>query len=865
MAPDASLAAQPRQATSGPAGAALTLPIEGMTCASCVRRVEKALAAAPGVAEASVNLATERAALRFAGPPDLPAVLGAIERAGYAVPEETMELSIEGMTCASCVGRIERALRTVPGVLDASVNLATERAVVRHIGGGAVDAGALEAAVRRAGYEARRIALDAAEIRVDRERDSRERELRALRRATLLAALLTLPLVLLEMGAHLVPAVHHWVAATIGMQTSWYLQFVLATLVVFGPGLRFQRKGWPNLLRGAPDMNSLVAIGTGAAWAYSAVATFTPALLPADARNVYFEAAAVIVALILLGRYLEARSKGRTSEAIRRLIGLQARTARVERGGKAVEVPVAEVRAGDIVLVRPGERVPVDGEVTDGASFVDESMITGEPVPVRKEAGARVVGGTVNKAGAFRFRATAVGADTVLAQIVRMVEQAQGSKLPIQALVDRVTMWFVPAVIAVAVLTFVAWLAFGPDPALTFALVNAVSVLIIACPCAMGLATPTSIMVGTGRAAELGVLFRRGEALQTLREAQVVAVDKTGTLTKGRPELTDLIPAPGFDEAEILALIAAVEARSEHPVGEAIAEAARRRGLPVAEVADFEAVPGYGVAATVNGRRVAVGADRYMARLGLDVAAFAKAAARLADEGRTPLYAAVDGRLAAAVAVADPIKETTPAAIEALHRLGLRVAMVTGDNRRTAEAIARRLGIDEVEAEVLPDGKVEVVERLKAGGRRKVAFVGDGINDAPALAAADVGLAVGTGTDIAIESADVVLMSGDLRGVPNAIALSQATIRNIRQNLFWAFAYNAALIPVAAGVLWPAFGVLLSPVLGAAAMGLSSVFVVSNALRLRAFRPPMAAAGGGGAVEQEPAAAAGAATRPAAA
>ena len=855
MVPDTSVA-PPNLKTRSRGGdpAPLSLPIEGMTCASCVRRVEKALAAVPGVAEASVNLATERAELRFDGPADVPAVLAAVGREGYAVPEEATELPVEGMTCASCVGRVERALRAVPGVLEASVNLATEHAAVRHAA--ELDLAALEAAVRRAGYETRRVALEAADARVDRERETRERELRSLRRATLLAALLTLPLFLLEMGAHFVPAVHGLVEATVGMEASWYLQFALGTLVVFGPGLRFHAKGWPNLLRGAPDMNSLVALGTGAAWAYSAVATFAPALLPADALYVYYEAAAVIVTLILLGRYLEARSKGRTSEAIKRLMGLQAKTARVERGGEALEVPVGEVRAGDIVLVRPGERVPVDGEVLDGASFVDESMVTGEPVPVRKEAGARVVGGTVNKAGAFRFRATAVGADTVLAQIVRMVEAAQGSKLPIQALVDRVTMWFVPVVMMAAAAAFGVWLAFGPTPALTFALVNAVAVLIIACPCAMGLATPTSIMVGTGRAAEMGVLFRRGAALQALRDAAVVAVDKTGTLTKGRPELTDLIPAPGFGGVEVLALVAAVEARSEHPVAEAIAEAARGRGLVLAQANDFDAVPGYGVAATVAGRRVEVGADRFMARLGLDVAAFAEAAARLADEGKTPLYAAVDGRLAAAIAVADPVKETTPAAIEALHRLGLKVAMVTGDNRRTAEAIARRLGIDEVEAEVLPDGKVAVVERLMAGGRRKVAFVGDGINDAPALAAADVGLAIGTGTDIAIESADVVLMSGDLRGVPNAIALSQATMRNIRQNLFWAFAYNTALIPVAAGVLWPAFGVLLSPVLAAAAMGLSSVFVLSNALRLRAFRPPMGAAKAAG-VSAWPAAAKG--------
>ncbi len=833
MTPEANLAVR-----NGLPPAALSLQVEGMTCTSCVRRVEKALAAVPAVAQAAVNLAAGRAELRLEGAPDLPALAAAVERLGYAVPEEATDLSIDGMTCASCVGRIERALRAVPGVQEASVNLATGRAVVRHVGG--LDPATLETAVNRAGYAARRAALEATAARENREREGREREQHSLGRATLLAGLLTLPILAIEMGGELVPAVHGLVEATIGMQAAWYLQFVLATLAVFGPGLRFHRKGWPNLLRGTPDMNSLVALGTGAAWAYSVVATFAPALLPADARHVYYEAAAVIATLILLGRYLEARSKGRTSEAIRRLMGLQAKTARIERGGEALEVPIGEVRAGDVVLVRPGERVPVDGEVLDGASFVDESMVTGEPVPVRKEAGARIVGGTVNKTGSFRFRATAVGAATVLAQIVRMVEAAQSAKLPIQALVDRVTMWFVPVVMAVATVTFGIWLAFGPDPALTFALVNAVAVLIIACPCAMGLATPTSIMVGTGRAAEAGMLFRRGEALQSLRGVAVVAVDKTGTLTKGRPELTDLIPAPGFEADEVLALVAAVEARSEHPVAEAIAEAARRRELSLGEAEAFEAVPGYGVAATVAGRQVEVGADRYMARLGHDVGAFAEAAVRLADEGKTPLYAAVDGRLAAAIAVADPIKETTPAAVEALHRLGLKVAMVTGDNRRTAEAIARRLGIDEVVAEVLPDGKVAVVERLKDGGRRKVAFVGDGINDAPALAAADVGLAVGTGTDIAIESADVVLMSGDLRGVPNAIALSQATMRNIRQNLFWAFAYNVALIPVAAGVLYPAFSLLLSPVLAAAAMGLSSIFVLSNALRLRTFRPPMA-------------------------
>jgi Au+-exporting ATPase len=497
-------------------------------------------------------------------------------------------------------------------------------------------------------------------------------------------------------------------------------------------------------------------------------------------------------------------------------------------------VPIEAVRVGDRVVVRPGERVPVAGEVVSGSSFVDESMITGEPIPVEKGPGARVTGGTVNRTGAFAFRATAVGGNTVLAQIIRLVEQAQGSKLPIQALVDRVTLWFVPAVMGAAALTFLVWLLVGPD--LSFALVNAVAVLIIACPCAMGLATPTSIMVGTGRGAELGVLFRNGEALQSLRGVRAVALDKTGTLTQGAPALTDLDAAPGFDRDTVLALVAAVEARSEHPIARAIADAAEARGLTLTPAEEFTSLTGMGARATVAGTRVEVGADRFMASLGLDVGPFAPNAQRLADEGKTPLYAALDGKLAAILAVADPIKPTTPAAIAALHALGLKVAMVTGDNRRTAEAIARRLGIDEVVAEVLPEGKVDTIRRLKSQDGA-LAYVGDGINDAPALAEADVGLAIGTGTDIAIESADVVLMSGSLRGVPDAIALSRATMANIRQNLFWAFAYNVVLIPVAAGALYPVNGTLLSPVLAAGAMALSSVFVLGNALRLRSFAP----------------------------
>ncbi len=815
------------------AAATISLLIEGMSCASCVGRVEAALARVEGVDSVSVNLATERADIRLAAPVDRMALIRAVEKTGYKVPAGTVELAVEGMTCASCVGRVEKALKAVPGVTEANVNLATERATVRGMAG----VGELVAAIGKAGYEARPI--DTTARAGDEAAEKKDAERAELKRDLIVAGVLTLPVFVLEMGSHLIPAMHDWVMNTVGMQRSWYLQFVLTLLVLAIPGRRFYQTGIPALLRLAPDMNSLVAVGTAAAFGYSVVATFAPGLLPAGTVNVYYEAAAVIVTLILLGRFLEARARGRTSEAIQRLVHLQPRIAHVARDGRIVDIPIDEVVVGDLVELRPGERVPVDGEVVDGSSFVDESMITGEPIPVEKTAGNTVVGGTVNQKGALTLRATAVGAQTMLAQIIRMVEHAQGSKLPIQAVVDRVTLWFVPAVMLAALLTFLAWMVWGPSPALTFALVNAVAVLIIACPCAMGLATPTSIMVGTGRGAEMGVLFRKGEALQLLKDTRVVAVDKTGTLTEGRPVLTDLEIAEGFERRQVLARIAAVESRSEHPIARAIVESAEGEGIALPAMTDFESVTGMGVRAVVEGVRVEVGADRFMRALGLDVGGFAATAERLGDEGKSPMYAAIDGRLAAIVAVADPMKPDTPKAIAALHRLGLKVAMITGDNRRTAQAIARQLGIDEVVAEVLPEGKVEAVRRLKAAHGR-IAFVGDGINDAPALAEADVGMAIGTGTDVAVESADVVLMSGNLQGVPNAIALSRATIGNIRQNLFWAFGYNTALIPVAAGVLYPAWGVLLSPIFAAGAMALSSVFVVGNALRLRRFRPPLA-------------------------
>ncbi|MFN4056941.1 MAG: heavy metal translocating P-type ATPase [Roseinatronobacter sp.] len=797
-----------------------------MTCASCVGRVERALLAVPGVAQASVNLTTERAEIQLASPVARDRLIAAVESVGFDVPDTSTTLAVEGMTCASCVGRVERALSALPGVTGVSVNLATERATVT----GRADLADLIAAIDHAGYDAREYHTN------DDTTARRETEARDLHRAALLAGALTLPVFVLEMGSHMIPALHHLILGTIGQQANWLIQFALTTLVLAFPGMHFYAHGLPALLRGAPDMNSLVAVGTLAAYAFSLVATFAPGVLPPGTVHVYYEAAAVIVTLILIGRMLEARAKGRTSQAIQRLVGLQAPTAFVHRDGQSVELPIDEVRAGDVIDLRPGARVPVDGIVTEGESWVDESMITGEPVPVAKTVGAKLVGGTINQTGALSFRAEAVGSDTMLAQIIRMVEAAQGGKLPIQALVDRVTLWFVPAVMTVSLVTFGLWLTFGPSPALTFALVNAVAVLIIACPCAMGLATPTSIMVGTGRGAEMGVLFRKGEALQKLSDVQIVAFDKTGTLTEGKPRLTDLDLAPGFTRAQVLPLVAAVEAKSEHPIARAIVQAAQADGLTLPAVTGFAGLTGFGVSAVAGDARVQIGADRYMARLGLDVAPFADKAQRLAADGKTPLYAAIDGKLAAIIAVADPIKTTTPQAICALHDMGLRVAMITGDNARTAQAIAAKLGIDTVVAEVLPDGKVRALCDLQAA-HGVLAFVGDGINDAPALANADVGIAIGTGTDVAIEAADVVLISGTLQNVPSAIALSKATMGNIRQNLFWAFAYNTALIPVAAGALWPAFGVLLSPIFAAGAMALSSVFVLGNALRLRQWRP----------------------------
>ena len=807
----------------------MQLGIEGMSCASCVGRVEKALKAMPGVTGAEVNLATETATLHHDGSIAADDVAQVLDRSGYPARLAETTLDIADMSCASCVGRVEKALRASPGVLSAAVNLAANRAVVSHLD--TVSVADLAQVVTQAGYPAHPHQAGGHQPADDRN----TREINELRRDLVVSSILALPVFVIEMGGHLIPALHHWIAHNIGMQTSWLLQFVLTTLVLIGPGRRFYAKGFPALFRGAPDMNSLVAIGTAAAWGFSVVATFLPGLLPESSRAVYYEAAAVIVVLILLGRFIEARAKGRTGAAIARLVGLRPRTARVERGGDTTELPIDRIVTRDLIHVRPGEKIAVDGVVESGQSWVDESMITGEPVPVDKAKGADVTGGTVNGNGALVFRATRIGADTVLSQIIRMVEEAQGARLPIQELVNRITMYFVPAVLVVAALTVAVWLILGPEPRLTHALVAGVAVLIIACPCAMGLATPVSIMVGTGRAADLGVLFRRGDALQSLQGVVTVALDKTGTLTEGRPTLTGFETAPGIDRDALLARIAGVEDRSEHPIARAVVEGARAEGLTPATPEGFQSLTGLGVRATVDGHDILIGAGRLMEREGIETGPLGDRAAALAADGHTALFAAQDGRIAAVIAVSDPIKDSARAAIADLQAQGIRVAMLTGDGRRTADAVARQLQITEVVADVMPDGKVEAIRRLQSHG--PVTFVGDGINDAPALASADIGIAIGTGTDVAIESADVVLMGSGLGAVASAFQISRATMRNIRQNLFWAFGYNTALIPVAAGLLYPVNGMMLSPMLAAGAMALSSVFVLTNALRLRRIQP----------------------------
>lgn len=765
----------------------------------------------------------------------------AVNSSKLGSPVHELSLPIEGMTCASCVSRVERVLSRVPGVESVRVNLATERADLRVAE--AVDRATLREAVERAGYH----------VGVEPAPDHDASEKLEARADVLLAkvwqaGLLSLPVLILEMGSHWVPALHHWVLHELGREASSGIQLVLTAAVMAGPGRHIFVHGVRALLRGGPDMNSLVALGTASAFGYSSVTTLLPSMVPEAMRHVYFEAAAIVITLILLGKFLEAKAKGRTSEAINRLVRLAPALATIRRGDEWVEVNTREVVAGDVLLIKPGVRIAVDGTVLEGETHVDESMLTGEPIPVAKQEGARLHAGTVNQAGSFTMVATAIGEQTLLAQIVRLVEQAQASKLPIQAVVDRVTAWFVPAVMGLAALTLVIWLIFGPAPAFSMALVNAVGVLIIACPCAMGLATPTSILVGTGRGAELGVLFRHGEALQRLQDAKVVAMDKTGTLTVGRPELTDWFAAPGFDEDTVLAWSAAIESRSEHPIARAVVAAAERRSLNLPTARDVRAEVGRGVHGSVSEHAVVIGSPRYLETLHVSLGDLGARAVELQSRGKTTLAVAVDGVAAAIFAISDPIKPSAAVAVAQLQAMGVEVAMVTGDNANTARVVADQLGIKHVVAEVLPAGKVAAVKELEQR-YGTTAFVGDGINDAPVLAAAGVGIALGAGTDVAIEAAQVVLMRDELTGIPAAMALSKATLRNIRQNLFWAFAYNAALIPLAAGALYPAYGILLSPVLGGLAMAMSSVFVLGNALRLRRFSPPLvntvAAVGGG--------------------
>lgn len=754
------------------------------------------------------------------------------------VTDHHVELAIKGMTCASCVLRVEKALKKVPGVTQANVNLATHRASLEldtSIQAPQSLIAELLMASEKAGYEASLI--DGAQAAEQGLAAEQEQEGHALNRALMLALILTLPVFILEMGSHLFPAIHHLIHDTIGIQRSWWLQALLTTLILAGPGRSFFTKGFPALWRLGPDMNSLVALGASSAWLYSMVTTFKPEWLPEGARHVYFEAAAVIVTLILLGRLLELRARGRTGTAIQHLIGLQPKKARVMVDGVATDIDIESVHPGDLILVRPGEKVATDGVVTEGQPYLDEAMITGEPIPVAKHLGDPVTAGTLNTTTSFTYRTTHTGAQTVLARIIRMVEAAQGAKLPIQAVVDRVTARFVPIIMLCALLTFLTWLAFGPAPSLSYALVNAVAVLIIACPCAMGLATPTSIMVGTGRAAELGVLFRQGEALQRLRDVTVIAFDKTGTLTQGKPTLTDLVVLdPHHDRATILAWTAAMQMHSEHPIAQAIVAAATSEKLALPSARDFKATVGAGVAATVSNKSLLSGAQHFMLAHEIDTQKHNALTEQWAAQGKTPIYLAVDGQLAAMIAVSDPIKPSAALAIGALKQLGLKTVMITGDHPLTAQAVAAQLEIDEVHAQVLPEGKVDQLLQLRAQ-QQIIAFVGDGINDAPALATADVGIAIGTGTDVAIEAASVVLMSDNLMGVATAVKISRKTLKNIHQNLFWAFAYNVALVPVAAGVLYPSFGVLLSPIFAAGAMACSSVFVVMNALRLKRIQP----------------------------
>jgi Cu+-exporting ATPase len=817
----------------------IDLPISGMSCASCAARIEKGLGSVEGVSQATVNLAAEKATVVFhSNQTDLSRLIKEVEDLGYGARVEKVVLPIQGMTCASCVKRVEKALSSAKGVVQAVVNLATEKATVEYIPQ-EVSIKDLKKTVEEAGYQILEIkagdsTLGEEDI-VEKEKLVRELELFKLKRKLIIGAILLVPILILMYGAFFL---EKWIG--LSHETNFFLQFLLATPVQFWAGIQFYVGFWKAAKHKTSDMNTLIAVGTSAAYLYSLIVTFAPHSIMVKGLEmmVYYDTSAAIIVLILLGRFFEARAKGKTSEAIKKLIGLQPKTARVIRNGDELDIPVSDVAVGDLVMVRPGEKIPVDGVVKEGYSSVDESMVTGESLPIEKKVGDRVIGATINKTGTFTFEATRVGKDTVLAQIVRLVQEAQGSKPPIARMADIIASYFVPIVISIAIITFIIWFFFGPPPALTYAFLNFIAVLIIACPCALGLATPTSIMVGTGRGAENGVLIRGAEALETAHQLNTIVLDKTGTLTKGEPSVTDVIESEGFTKQEVLMLAASAEKGSEHPLGEAIVKKAKEDDLNLKAPKNFNAIAGQGIEAMIDSKEVLFGNLRLMEEKKIRLNGLLGKAEDLSGKGRTPMFLAVDGKAAGLIGVADTLKENSKQAVEMLHRMGLEVVMLTGDNERTAKAIASQIGIGRVVAEVLPEKKAEEIKKLQSEGK-KVGMVGDGINDAPALAQADVGIAIGTGTDVAMESSDITLIGGDLRGVVTAIALSKATIRNIKQNLFWAFAYNTILIPMAAGAFFPFFGILLKPIFAAGAMAFSSVTVVSNALRLRKFKAPM--------------------------
>ncbi len=826
----------------------IDLPITGMTCAACARRIERKLSQTAGVNRAGVNFATSRATVEY--DPQATGVrelMATVKDVGYGTAGTARADFIvdDSARPSGSSQQLENHLSRLRGVVNASFNLGTMAVRVEYLPG-AADVAGLRRAIEEFGYRVREVPGGGGDAAAeDSEVAARTAEYDDLHRKFWIATVLSLPVLIIAMS--------HGRISFLNFRGVNFLQLALATPVVFYCGAQFYRGAWAAFRHRAADMNTLIAVGTGTAYLYSTAATLAPNFFAASAQHtvmaggtsapvipVYFEAASVILALILLGRMLEARAKGQTSDAIRRLTQLQAKTARVVRDGNETDIPVEEVVPGDVVIVRPGEKIPVDGVVEDGASAVDESMLTGESLPVEKTKGDEVFGATLNKTGAFRFKATKVGKDTALQQIVKLVQDAQGSKAPIARLADVISGIFTPIVICIAIATFVVWFVAAPvDARFTMALVNFVSVLIIACPCALGLATPTAIMVGTGKGAENGVLIKGGESLETAHKLQTIVLDKTGTITRGEPALTDVMAADGTDERELLRLVATAEKGSEHPLGEAIVNGAREREIVLGEASDFRAVAGHGIEARVDDHRLLLGNAKLMREHGIQLNSFEERAEQFAAEGKTPMYAAVDNRLAGILAVADQIKPESRDAIAALQRAGLEVVMMTGDNRRTAEAVAAQVGIKRVLSEVLPEGKAAEIKRLQQAEKRIVGMVGDGINDAPALAQADVGIAIGTGTDVAIEASDITLLRGDLRGVVTAIALSKATLRTVKQNLFWAFVYNIVGIPVAAGLLYPFTGWLLSPVIASAAMSLSSVSVVTNSLRLRSFHSPV--------------------------